>query len=34
MSSHNFVSEDGKTTRAFDWTRAYDGARSVLDWFN
>lgn len=29
-----FVSEDGSTTRSFDWTRAYDGARTVLDWFN
>ena len=29
-----FVSEDGKTTRTFDWTSPYDGARTVLDWFN
>ena len=29
-----FVSEDGKRLREFDWERAYDGARLIVDWFN
>jgi len=28
-----FCAEDGGTRRVFDWSRAYDGARTVLNWY-
>ena len=27
-----FVSSDGKTVRSYDWSQAYDGARSLISW--
>ena len=29
-----FVSENGSEEKVYDWEKAYDGARVVLDWFN
>jgi len=28
-----FGTEDGSEERVFDWMRAYDGSRTVLDWY-
>jgi alpha-galactosidase len=28
-----FISKDGKTTKEFNWLKAYEGARLHLDWF-
>lgn len=31
---NSFISDSGESSRNFDWERAYDGSRVVLDWFN